>query len=134
MLLCFFFSFILQSMVYASDFNVKIDSDTKVVKPGDTIKIYVSAEGIENLRPGVNIFFATLDYDEDVFEKIDEENIVELNEWSKPTFNKENGKILMEKYNNTEENEKMFEINLTVKENVNVEETRNKYKKWRLCK
>ena len=128
-LLCLLFCLVLQSINYASDFNIKIISDKDAVKLGDTIKITISAEGIQNLRPGVNIFLATFDYDRDIFEELNEENIVALNNWKEPTYNNENGKILMEKYENTKEEETLLEISLKVKENANFEETRNKYKK-----
>ena len=65
----------------------------------------------------------TLDYDMSVFEEITDENIQLMDSWGGLTYNKENGKMIIQKVSSTKNSETLLKINLKSKQDIKAEET-----------
>lgn len=104
--------------VYSADFQIQMNSNKTEIQPGETIDIQVALDNFEGKTIGSNVFMATLEYDKNVFEKLKEENIEALNEWTGFSYNEENGKMIMNKMNKVEKNEAILKIHFTVKKDI----------------
>lgn len=101
---------------YASNFELKITSDLEKVNPGDELKVKLEITNLQTVNSqGVNMFLTTLNYDKTIFEEVQEENIKLLNNWSGLTYNKEKGKILINKFDKITTNEDIMEVTFKVK-------------------
>ena len=68
------------SYATTDEYKVKLQSDKNKYKPGETIDIVVSIEDIK-LDKGIAAFSAILDYDNNIFEEVE---VNEIDEWDKP--------------------------------------------------
>ncbi len=120
----FKYLFALLLMVIILPLNIKaseqltLELDKTDLKIGDTLE--VSIEFDENTK--IYAFLASLKYDENVFEKIDETSFKTDEEITSISYNEENNKFgLINKNENI--NGSLFKIKLKVKENANVGDT-----------
>lgn len=104
--------------VNAADFNLQMNTSKIEVKPGETIDVQLNVESLKGKSAGVNVFMCTLEYDRDVFEKVKEENIEPLNEWTGFSYNEENGMMIANKMDAVNENEAIFKFHFTVKKDI----------------
>lgn len=67
---CILIIFTITTKVYSSSFNFNVQSNTKYLKPGETVVITMKVSNIDIEQPGINTLEAFLEYDENVFEKV----------------------------------------------------------------
>ncbi|MBQ2937397.1 MAG: hypothetical protein IJE05_00700 [Clostridia bacterium] len=114
----------LTGSVYATDVNM--DSSNKEVKPGETVTVKLSVKNID-IEEGVNAIQGKLVYDKEIFEKVENDDITSINNWSM-TYNDEEtdseGKfIILKLAAGVKEDEDMIEINLKVKDDAKYAKT-----------
>lgn len=85
------------------------------IEPGKNVTINVK---LSNIKKNVDTVIALIEYDENIFEDIVEDDIVPTNNWNYPIFNEEDSILLIEKTGGTTEDEIIMSIVLKVKENV----------------
>lgn len=82
-------SIIWGSIVYAQGLELALNTEKTNIKQGEEVTIQVTANNIKNEREGVNIILTSLKYDRDIFEEIESTDIKVLNNWTGPTYNKQ---------------------------------------------
>lgn len=113
--------FIYMNVVNASGFEMKIESDKNIIKPGETIVLTVSINNIETDNEGIDLLLASISYDNNVFENVGENDIKTLGQWGGLLFNPNNNKLIIERNSQTKSNEEVFQISLKAKDNIEVE-------------
>lgn len=113
--------FISISIVNASSFEMKVESDKNVIKPGETIVLTVSIQNVNFDNDGIDLLLTNISYDNNVFENITQENIKAVGEWGGLLFNSSNNKLIIERNSQTKSNEEVFQISLKAKDNIEVE-------------
>lgn len=113
--------FIYMNVVNASGFEMKIESDKNIIKPGETIVLTVSINNIETDNEGIDLLLASISYDNNVFENVGENDIKTLGQWGGLLFNPNNNKLIIERNSQTKSNEEVFQISLKAKDNIGVE-------------
>jgi hypothetical protein len=98
---------------YASlDCTVSIETTKTVFSENEEFVASIKLSNIQSER-GVIAFGATLEYDKDSLTIVKMEG---KNGWSTPSYNEENGKLVMDRSNVTNNDEIIFEITFRVKE------------------
>lgn len=111
------------SIVNASGFEMKLESDKDIVKPGETIILTASIQNIDMTNDGIDLLLASISYDNSVFENLEASNIKAVGEWGGLLFNPDNNKLILERNSQTKENESVFQITLKAKDDIKVEST-----------
>jgi hypothetical protein len=111
-----------------------ITANKEEVYGGDEVEITLRLEDYENVEKGLNAYTATIDYDENIFEKISASNFVSLNNWESLEYNPENKSFVAIKKAGTSEAEDVVTIKLKVKENVTGQDTEIKFKNFATSK
>lgn len=75
------------------DATIKLECSDKI-EAGKTITISVK---LCEVNKNIDTVIAKIEYDEEIFEEIEEENIVPENKWSYPTYNQKNKSFMVEK-------------------------------------
>ena len=107
------------SVAYATTtFTAKLESDKLIVKAGEEVEIVLKLEDFTENEKGTNVLLGTLEYDRNIFEKIEDEDIEILQYWNSPMYNSENGKLILEanEFINTPHN--VLKIKFKVKDNI----------------
>lgn len=110
---------IITTNVYATNMEMKLNEEE--VKNGDTILITINVKNVTQ-ENGINVIQGKLEYDKDVFEKVENKDFEAKNNWS-IVYNAENtnseGKfILLNLSEGKKEDEELAELKLKVKENA----------------
>lgn len=113
--------FISISIVNASSFEMKVESDKNIIKPGETIVLTVSIQNVNFDNDGIDLLLTNISYDNNVFENITQENIKAVGEWGGLLFNSSNNKLIIERNSQTKSNEEVFQISLKAKDKIEVE-------------
>lgn len=107
----------------ATDFSVK----TEMEKQGENYILKMSLDEVDFAGAGMNVIIFDLEYDQEIFELVQEEDITMKNGWSDLTYNEQNGMILLIREDFTKNSgEEIVEIKLTPKENAKSGETQIK--------
>lgn len=107
------------SAVYATTtFTAKLESDKSVVKAGEELEIVLKLENFTENEKGINVFLGTLDYDKNLFETVEEDDITVLRYWNSPMFNSQNGKVIVEANEFIDVPHNVLKIKLKAKENI----------------
>lgn len=107
------------SVAYATTtFTAKLESNKLTVKAGEEVEIVLKLEDFTENEKGTNVLLGTLEYDRNIFEKIEDEDIEILQYWNSPMYNSENGKLILEanEFINTPHN--VLKIKFKVKDNI----------------
>lgn len=117
--MCIFILTIITTNVYATNMEMKLNEEE--VKNGDTILITINVKNVTQ-ENGINVIQGKLEYDKDVFEKVENKDFEAKNNWS-IVYNAENtnseGKfILLNLSEGKKEDEELAELKLKVKENA----------------
>lgn len=87
----------LSNMVSASSFNLGVTPDKESIAPGEELEIALDISNINLAGEGLNTIEGVLEYNHNVFEKVENSNFTSLNGWAF-TYNDEdsnqNGKFL----------------------------------------
>lgn len=104
----------------AADFSIKTDLQKQDKEY--TLKILLDELNFTGI--GMNVFMCDLEYDQEIFELVKQEDITMKNGWSDLTYNEQNGIILLIRDDFTKKSgEEIVEIKLKQKENVKQKET-----------
>ena len=93
--------------------NEKIES-----KSGDEVVVTLRLDNYEEIKKGVNVYKATLDYDKNVFEEVSQSNFQTQNNWEELKFNKDTGEFIAIKRIGSKAQEEIVKIKLKVKDNA----------------
>ena len=115
--------FVSLNIVNASGFEMKLESDKDIVKPGETIVLTASIQNIDTPNEGIDLLLASISYDNNVFENIETNDVKAVGQWGGLLFNPDNNKLILERNSQTKENESVFQITLKAKDNIEVEST-----------
>ena len=105
--------------------KIVLSSDKTQISSGDKVVVTVKITDITGVSEGIIGLSGTLSYDNTKFENV---TIEALNNWDKPEYNSENGKLLTLKGDYLKTDEAVFTITLTAKSNVELGETEIKLK------
>ena len=102
-----------------TNYNVTLKADKTQVNKGDTIKVTVSLSNI-NVEEGIGAFVGKLTYDDTVFEKVEQANVLGATGWGTVLYNPAAGYLAVERAAGdcTKENNPVMEITLKVKSNA----------------
>lgn len=109
----------IMSVVYATTtFTAKLESNKSVIKAGEEVEVVLKLEGFTENEKGINVLLATIEYDKNIFEKLEENDIELLQFWNSPMYNSENGKIILEANEFIATSHNVLKMKLKVKENI----------------
>ena len=102
------FSFIILSLSCvnvwaASEVRSVLENQSSELVGGEEVVVALKIDNYEILANGINVYKATLEYDEDIFEEVSESNFQTQENWGKLKFNKDTGEfIIIKKASDTE--------------------------------
>lgn len=100
-----------------ASFGIALSSTKTQVNPGDEITVTLKLKDLKNMTGGLYSFLATIEYDEDFFETLTQDNVKGLGTWSSvPTFNSNNGQIVADSGLGVNSESDVFSITFKVKE------------------
>lgn len=100
--------------------KIVLFADKTQISAGDKVTVTVKIIDITEVSEGIIGLSGTLSYDNTKFENI---TISALNNWDKPEYNSENGKLLTLKGDYVKTDEAVFTITLTAKSDVKLGDT-----------
>ena len=110
---------IYSSTIYATTtFSAILECDKTSIKPGEEIEVAVKLENFTEGENGINVLLATLEYDKAIFEEVKDKDIIPVQYWESPIYNKDNGKLVLDTYTFVNESHNAIKIKLKVKENI----------------
>ncbi len=118
---------IIANYVAASSYKMKIKSNTQETKKGETITINVELTDYKDIKNGLQAYQGQIEYDTNIFEKIEPDQIELKNGWTSLQYNEENNAFVAIHKTGSLENE-IISISLKVRENAKVGETTIKVK------
>ena len=111
---------VMTSFVYATTtFVAKLECNKTTVKAGEELEIVLKLEDFTENENGINVILGTIEYDKNIFEKLDEDDIELLQYWVSPVYNAENGKIILEANEFVDTSHNVLKIKFNVKETMN---------------
>ena len=96
-----------------------MQSEEKYVKAGETVSVEVE---IENLEEDIYTIQGFLEYDENLFEKITNDNIENKNDWVS-VYDEPSKMLISGRNKKTSNNGLIMVLNLKAKSDINIEET-----------
>lgn len=96
----------------ASSYKLALKPNKREISKGDEVTVSVNLSGIQDEK-GLIALGATLEFDEESLELV---KMNEKGEWSKPTYNEVNGKLVTDRNGYATENETAFTMTFKVKE------------------
>lgn len=128
-IILFIIIMLISSNVLATvNLNASIKSSEEVLIVGQEVEVTFKFNPNKELAQGINSYKATLEYNENVFEQVMQEDFTNLNSWEQLKFNKETGEFVAIKRAGTKEEEDVVKITLKVKTNAEAQETEIKIK------
>lgn len=128
LLLIFTLILITPNIVFGVSFGGKIESNTNEIKAGGELEIKFYSQGYENISDGLNAYKATLEYDENIFEKIELEDFESKNQWQEFLYNENTHEFIAIKKAGSKEPEEFVALKLKVRNDVKAGETTIKIK------
>lgn len=108
--------------------KAKISSSSINVKEGEEINITLRFEEYKDIKEGINAYKATLDYDKNIFEEVEQDRFICKNNWEKLKYNKQTGEFVAIKKSGTKAPEDVVNVKLKVKQDVKATTTDVKIK------
>ena len=102
-----------------SKVKVGLQSEEKYVKAGETVSVEVE---IENLEEDIYTIQGFLEYDENLFEKITNDNIENKNDWVS-VYDEPSKMLISGRNKKTSNNGLIMVLNFKAKSDINIEET-----------
>ena len=103
--------------------EMQVSSGTSEAAPGEEIILTFSLAGYDNIQEGIYALQAALEYDTDIFEAVEEPDFETLSGWEQLRYNAENGQFAVINKSGSVEDEDVFQLTLTAKEQAEVKET-----------
>lgn len=105
--------------------EVEITNNKYSIKKGEEIVVKF---GYNEKNNDINVYKATLEYNEDVFEEVKEEDFKTLNNWTELKYNKNTREFITINKKGSKQPEDVVQITLKTKENINIKKTNIKIK------
>lgn len=105
------------TIVNALSFTVAMTPSSSNVNPSTEFTVVIKVANLDVGANGINTLSGTLNYDEDVFEEINDSSIDGENGWS-CSYNVENKKVLLTKVPFVKREENVFRVTFKTKENI----------------
>lgn len=105
------------TIVNALSFTVAMTPSSSNVNPSTEFTVVIKVANLDVGANGINTLSGTLNYDEDVFETINDSSIDGENGWS-CSYNAENKKLLLSKVPFVKREENVFRVTFKTKEDV----------------
>lgn len=103
--------------------EMQVSSGTMEAAPGEDITLTFSLAGYDDIQEGIYALGATLEYDTDIFESVEESDFETLSGWEQLRYNADNGQLAVINKNGSVENEDAFQLTLTEKAQAEIKET-----------
>ena len=96
--------------------NAQVSSSLTSVKGNDELVVTLRFDEYKDIKEGINAYKATLDYNKDIFEEVEQEKFVCKNNWERLKYNKQTGEFVAIKKSGTNTPEDVVNITLKVKQ------------------
>ena len=103
--------------------EMQVSSGTTEAAPGEDITLTFSLAGYDDIQEGIYALGATLEYDTDIFEAVEESDFETLSGWEQLRYNADNGQFAVINKNGSMEDEDAFQLTLTAKAQTEIKET-----------
>ena len=104
------------NLLSMADLKAEISSSAIDVKGGQEVTITLKFNEYKEIKNGLNAYKATLEYNNDIFEEVTQENFVCQNNWERLKYNKSTGEFVAIKKVGSNEPEEVVKITLKAKE------------------
>lgn len=105
------------------NFDTQLVTSSAEIKKGEELEVTLSFKNFEDINRGINAYKATLEYDSNLFEKVDTSDFKSLNSWEEFLYNPENKEFIAIKKAGIKSDEEVLTLVLKAKENISPEET-----------
>lgn len=112
----------------SNNLKATIQSSKNEVKKAEEIEIILKLQDYQDIKDGINAYKATLDYDENIFEKVLEQNFTCKNNWELLKYNKDTKEFIAIKKAGSKEPEEVASLILKTKEEAQPKTTEVKIK------
>lgn len=112
----------------SNNLKATIQSSKNEVKKAEEIEIILKLQDYQDIKNGINAYKATLDYDENIFEKVLEQNFTCKNNWELLKYNKDTKEFIAIKKAGSKEPEEVASLILKTKEEAGPKTTEVKIK------
>lgn len=112
----------------SNSLKATIQSSKSEVEKAEEVEIILKLQDYQDIKDGINAYKATLDYDENIFEKVLEQNFTCKNNWELLKYNKETKEFIAIKKAGSKEPEEVASLILKTKEEVEPKTTEVKIK------
>ena len=102
----------------ASGIKTTVEQDKTEVKAGETLTLTMRLDDYQKIDKGVNAYKATLQYNRDVFEEVEQSDFQSLNDWERLRFNPKTGELVAIKRAGSKTAEAVMTVTLTVKKDI----------------
>lgn len=103
--------------------RANLTSSKEELKSGQEVVITLKFDNYNKDTKGINCFYAVLEYDKEIFEKVVQSNFKTQNNWEELKYNQETGELAVIKKAGTNKEEEIAQITLKVKEEVEPKKT-----------
>ena len=107
----------------AGNTEMQVSAGTAEAAPGEDITFTFSLAGYDEIQEGIYALYATLAYDTDIFEAVEETDFETLSGWEQLRYNAQNGQLAVINKSGSVEDEDAFQLTLTAKEQAEAKET-----------
>lgn len=107
----------------AGNTEMQVSSGTAEAAPGEDIAFTFSLAGYDEIQEGIYALYATLAYDTDIFEAVEETDFETLSGWEQLRYNAKNGQLAVINKSGSVEDEDAFQLTLTEKAQAEAKET-----------
>ena len=112
----------------SNNLKATIQSSKNEIKKAEEIEIILKLQDYQDIKNGINAYKATLDYDENIFEKVLEQNFTCKNNWELLKYNKDTKEFIAIKKAGSKEPEEVASLILKTKEEAGPKTTEVKIK------
>lgn len=112
----------------SNNLKATIQSSKNEIEKSEEIEIILKLQDYQDIKDGINAYKATLDYDENIFEKVLEQNFTCKNNWELLKYNKDTKEFIAIKKAGSKEPEEVASLILKTKEEVQPKTTEVKIK------
>ena len=102
----------------ASGIKTTVEQDKTEVKAGETLTLTMRLDDYQEIDKGVNAYKATLQYNRDVFEEVEQSDFQSLNDWERLRFNPKTGELVAIKRAGSKTAEAVMAVTLTAKKDI----------------
>ena len=106
------------NMKTAAGMQVVVEQDKNEVQAGENLNLTMRFENYEEINQGVYAYKATLDYNRDLFEKVQQDDFQSLNGWERLRFNAETGELVAIKRAGSTQAEAVLSLSMKAAQNI----------------